>query len=78
MTNSKPFSLDIKDFGKGLFVTVLAAVLATLAQAFNVPGFDFATFNWGSLISVAMTAGIAYLGKNFVSDKEGVPFGSAK
>ena len=69
--NSVLFKLDSNDFVKGLIVAVLGAVFATLAQWFNMPGFDLATFDWGELGKIAFMAGFAYLSKNFLSDDRG-------
>ena len=65
------FRLNINDLVKGLVVAVLAAVVTALANAMNLPGFDYTTFDWGTLLSVAVTAGLAYISKNFLSDKQG-------
>lgn len=69
--NSDLFKLNITDLAKGLLVAVLAAVVTTLGHALNAPGFDFATYDWSTLMSVAMTAALAYLSKNFLSDSNG-------
>lgn len=71
MNTSNMFSLNVQDLAKGLIVAVIAAVVTTLANAMNVPGFDFETFNWSTLLSVAVSAGIGYLSKNFLSDSSG-------
>lgn len=60
-------NLKGNDFAKGLVVAVLAAIFATLAQWFNAPGFDFATFQWDELAKIAAGAAIAYLSKNLFS-----------
>ena len=69
--NSSLFKLNLSDLAKGLVVAVLAAVVSSLGNMLNVPGFDFATLDWASLVSVGMTAGLAYLSKNFLSDADG-------
>jgi hypothetical protein len=69
--NSNMFKLNLQDVAKGLIVAVLAAVVTFLGNALNAPGFDFVTFDWGTLLSVAMTAGLGYLAKNFLSDTQG-------
>lgn len=65
------FALGKSDFVKGAIVAVLGAVFAVLAQAFDLPGFDYATFDWGSVGQAAVTALIAYLSKNFLTTKDG-------
>lgn len=69
MTNI--FTLNKFDWIKGLVVAVFSAVLASLASAVNVPGFDFATFDWSHLLQIAVTAGVAYLSKNFLTTSSG-------
>ncbi len=69
--NSTMFKLNWQDVGRGLLVTVLAAVFTWLASALSSPDFTFAGLNWAELIKIAMTAGIAYLGKNFFSTADG-------
>lgn len=65
------FKLTGSDFFKGLVVAVLGAVFATLAQWFDVPGFDFGTFQWGELLRIGLSAAVAYLAKNLLSTKDG-------
>lgn len=65
------WKLKAADFAKGLITAALAAVVAALAQAMSVPGFDFATFDWNILWQVGVASGFAYLAKNFFSDEEG-------
>ena len=75
---SKPFSLNLTDLGKGLLVAVGAAVFAKLASATGAPGFDFVSYDWHSLISIAVSAGTMYLLKNFTQDANGTMFGKAR
>ena len=67
---SEIFRLGQRDFVKGIVVAVLGAVLATLAQWVNAPGFDFATFQWGEILKIATSAAIIYLSKNFLSTSD--------
>lgn len=69
--NSNMFRLNSHDFVKGIVVAVLAAVVTFLGNALNAPGFDFAAFDWSTLLTVAMTAALAYLSKNFLTDTDG-------
>lgn len=64
-------SLNKNDFVRGLIVAILAAVVAKLGEVLNVPGFDFVQYDWTTLVSVAVTAALAYLAKNFGSDNSG-------
>lgn len=65
------FKLNSSDFLKSLIVAVLAAVLTALANAFNTPGFDFVTYDWSTLVTVALTAGASYLSKNLLTTADG-------
>lgn len=65
------FRLNLKDLAKGLVVAVLVAGLGGLQQMLNGHGFDFGNYDWASIYDVAWKAGVAYLGKNFISDSDG-------
>lgn len=65
---SNLFRLDIRDFSKGLVVAVLVVVLGSIQQALGEHGLDFAAFDWSGIFEVAVTAAVAYLSKNFLSD----------
>ncbi len=67
--------LNFSDLGKGLVVAVLGAVFSVLAQGLNAPGFDFATFDWGEVLKLAISTAFAYLVKNVLSDENGKVFG---
>lgn len=69
--SSHLFRLGSSDLVKGLVVAVIGALLATLAQWFNAPGFDWASFNYQELVRIAVAAGFAYLSKNFFSTSDG-------
>lgn len=69
--NSKIFNLNLKDVAKGLAVAVITAVVVYLGDVLQAPGFDFATFDWGSILNIGLSAGLAYLVKNFFSTNEG-------
>jgi len=70
--------LDSNDLLKGLVVAVLAAVLTFLANAFQAPGFAFASMNWGLVGQVALMAGVSYLGKNLLTTQSGSILGVTK
>ncbi len=57
------FSINWKDFLKGLIVTVLASVIATVQQMIVTP-----PINWNVVLTVAISALVGYLLKNFVTD----------
>ncbi|MDR3693363.1 hypothetical protein [Mucilaginibacter sp.] len=62
MQTSPLFSLDFKDLGKGLLVSVGGAVIAAMETSVKA---GTLTINWRFIGSVALAAGLAYLGKNF-------------
>ncbi len=77
MEKSKIFRINIGDVGRGIVVAVFAAVLAKLAAVVNVPGFQFASFDYTSLIGVAISACVGYLSKNFFTSEQGNLLGLA-
>ena len=60
-----------RDVINGLIMAVSGALVGYFAQLFNVPGFDYATIQWGEVLRLAVTAGGMYLMKNLFSTKEG-------
>ena len=71
--NSQLFKLNAKDFGKGLLIAVLTAVFASAAQLLQVSGLNL---DWWQLLSVAVSAGVAYISKNFLTSEDGKILGS--
>jgi hypothetical protein len=69
MQTSSLFSLDLRDLGKGLLVAVGGAVIATIETSINAGSLSL---NWPSIGSVALAAGLAYLGKNFLTPAQTV------
>lgn len=67
--------LGKSDFIKGLVVVIATAVIKTLLDIFQAPGFDLFLIDWGSVLSIAITAGFGYLGKNLLSTENGKLFG---
>lgn len=65
--NSNMFSLNFSDVAKGAVVAVLVAVLGAIEQGLTAHGLDFMAYDWASILNLAVTAGIGYLGKNFLS-----------
>lgn len=74
---SKPFSLNAADFGKGVLLAVLIAVIGGIQQMLTGHGFDFGSWDWAMIANLGGSAFVAYLAKNFVSDAQGKPFGKA-
>lgn len=62
MQTSPLFSLNFKDLGKGLLVAVGGAAITATEISIQAGSL---TFNWYSISSVALAAGLSYLGKNF-------------
>lgn len=73
--NSTLFTLNYKDFAKGLALAVIAVVLGAIQQALSAHGFDFASYDWIGIFKLALEAGIAYLIKNYFSNEQGQVFG---
>ena len=61
-------SLNWADFGKGLLVAVLSAVLGVVTTSLNAGSL---TFDWKVIGTVALSAGLAYITKNFFSNSVG-------
>jgi len=62
MQTSSLFSLNLQDLGKGLIVAVGGAVIAAVESSIQAGSISL---NWQSIGSVALAAGLSYLGKNF-------------
>ncbi len=69
--SSKLFRLNVSDLWKGLVVAVFAAVFVYLGDVFSLPGFDVMTFDWASVLNIALTAGVAYVAKNLLTSEDG-------
>lgn len=73
------FTLAWSDVAKGLVVAVLTGIALPIAAAVQTPGFSFATVNWHGVLVLALngaiTGGVAYIAKNFLSDNQGRVFG---
>lgn len=70
MNNSKLFSWNLKDLGKGLILAVLTGFTTALYQTLATPHVPTAA-EFKIDIMAAVTAGISYLIKNFFSNNEG-------
>ena len=62
MKTSPLFSLNLQDWAKGLIVSVGGAIIAAIQSSIQAGSL---TFNWQTIGSVALAAGLSYLGKNF-------------
>ena len=61
------FNLNLRDVIKGLVMTVLAAVLASIYQAVT----NNASVDWNQVLQIAFSTGLGYLIKNFFTDENG-------
>ena len=71
MNASGLFKLNFQDLGKGLVMAVIAALLSY----FSNPSLDLKAIDWNYIFHVALTSGLAYLGKNLISDQNGAVLG---
>ena len=69
MQTSSLFSLNFKDFGKGLLVAVGGAVIAAIETSVQAGTFSF---DWKAIGGVALAAGLSYLAKNFFTPAQTV------
>jgi len=60
--------LNLNDWTKGLIVTVLAAILQPVLTVLQGGGW---VFNWGAILTVGLTAGLAYISKNLLTNTDG-------
>ena len=67
-------SLNGNDFIKGLIVAVFGAVISLLYQLVNNGGDIFTMLTLQNMGSVALTAALAYLLKQFTTNSDGQPF----
>lgn len=68
---NKIFTLQVKDFIKGLVVAVLSAVVIALYSMVRAPGFTWAAIDLNEISVVAVGALLGYLSKQFVSSDNG-------
>ena len=62
MKTSNLYSINLQDLAKGLIVAVGSAVITTIQTSLQAGSLNF---NWKLIGTVALGAGLAYLGKNF-------------
>jgi len=67
---SKLFSLDLSDLGKGLVVAIITAILTSLITMINENGLMFSAGDFTLILQTAISAGIAYLLKNFSTNSD--------
>lgn len=69
------FSVNVREWLKGLKVAVVTALLGFLYQLYATPGFGIDTLiaaakDWKSILNVAVVAGIGYIVTTFVTGKK--------
>ena len=60
--SSNQFAINIKDIAKGFIIAVLGAVLTVVQTSLDAGSIDI---DWSKTLVVGVTAGVAYLIKNF-------------
>lgn len=61
---SEQFSLNVRDFAKGVFIAGMTAPITIIGQSVSAGEF---TFDWKMIAKVALAGAVSYLGKNFLS-----------
>lgn len=69
------FRLNVADFGKGLFLVVILAVLQGLQVLLEAKGINVSVADFSPLLDIALKTGLAYILKNVFSDSQGNPLG---
>lgn len=68
-STSKQFTVNWRDLVKGLVVAIVTPILATVQQSVSA---GTLTFNWSLIAISGISAGVAYLGKNFFTPSQTV------
>ena len=63
------FSLNLFDILKGLVVSVIATVLTAILNLLQT-GADLFSLDWKSILTIAITSGIAYIVKNLLTNNK--------
>lgn len=63
-TTSQQFTISLPDIWKGLLVAVITPVLTIIISSLNA---GTLTFDWKAIGLTALTAGLAYVIKNFLT-----------
>lgn len=61
--------LNVQDFFRGLIIAVLTALVTFL---YNTMESGELIFNWKQIATTSLTAALAYIIKNYLSNSEGV------
>lgn len=62
METSKFASIDLRDIAKGLIVAIGSAVVTVIQSTLSAGSL---TFNWKTIGTVTLAAGVSYIGKQF-------------
>lgn len=76
MKKSKIGKFDWKDAGKGLFIAVLSTVLAFVLEIIKVQGLQFESGAGWEIATMAVTATLVYVIKNFLTNNNDEMFKS--
>lgn len=68
MKKSELFNWDLNDLIKGMFMTIIAALLAAAYQIIVEVGLDWTAQQYKEVIVAGLLAGITYALKNFFTD----------
>jgi len=66
--NSSIFTLNTKDFIKGLLVAVLTSVITIVYQTIQTGSL---TFDWKAIGTMALTSALGYIMKNLLTNSTG-------
>ena len=69
------YNLNIQDLAKGLILTILTSVVTIV---YNTVSAGSLTFDWQAIGLTALTSGLAYLMKNFLTNSKGEFLGKEK
>jgi len=79
---SKLYTVNVKDFIKGVTMAILVAVVTFLYSLVTQAGFDLFATEWQTVFNqmtqVSFITFISYLFKNYISDDSGMPLGIGK
>ena len=65
------FKLNLSDFWKGFFLSILMAVLTVAYKLIENEGFNFSNQDYKEIGITAVLAALAYLTKNLTENNEG-------
>lgn len=68
-------SLNMSDVAKALALAAITAFIGAVQQALTAHGLEIGMYDWGAILNVTLSAAVAYLVKNVLSDEHGKVFG---